>query len=105
MTETSRSYWGLRKRYLENCNIQVFQQRSSNGSGLSQVEEASQAVLVAENLPASAGDERDTSSIPELGRSHGGGMASHSRICAWKIPWAQRPGGLQSMGLQRVRHD
>ena len=33
------------------------------------------------------------------------GMATHSSILAWSIPWTQEPGGLQSMGLQRVRHD
>ena len=33
------------------------------------------------------------------------GMASHSGILAWKIPWTEEPGGLQSMGSQRVRHD
>ena len=32
-------------------------------------------------------------------------MATHSSILAWKIPWAEKPGGLQSMGLERVRHD
>ena len=32
-------------------------------------------------------------------------MATHSRILAWEIPWTQEPDGLQSMGLQRVRHD
>ena len=32
-------------------------------------------------------------------------MATHFRILAWKIPWAENPGGLQSMGLQRVGHD
>ena len=33
------------------------------------------------------------------------GMATHSSILAWEIPWTEEPGGLQSMGLQRVRHD
>ena len=33
------------------------------------------------------------------------GMATHSRIPAWKSPWTEELGGLQSMGLQRVRHD
>ena len=33
------------------------------------------------------------------------GMATHSSILAWEIPWAEEPGGLQSMGSQRVRHD
>ena len=32
-------------------------------------------------------------------------MATHSRILAWRIPWTGEPGGLQSMGSQRVRHD
>ena len=32
-------------------------------------------------------------------------MATHSSALAWKVPWMEEPGGLQSMGLQRVRHD
>jgi len=32
-------------------------------------------------------------------------MATHSRILAWRIPWREEPGGLQSMGSQRVGHD
>ena len=32
-------------------------------------------------------------------------MAPHSNILAWKIPWTEEPGGLQSMGSQRVGHD
>ena len=32
-------------------------------------------------------------------------MAPHSSVLAWKMPWTEEPGGLQSMGLQRVRHD
>ena len=33
------------------------------------------------------------------------GMATHSSILAWRIPWMQEPGGLQSIGLQKVGHD
>ena len=33
------------------------------------------------------------------------GMATHSSILAWRIPWTEEPGGLQSTGSQRVRHD
>ena len=33
------------------------------------------------------------------------GMATHSSIFAWRIPWAEEPGGLQSMGWRRIRHD
>ena len=53
--------------------------------------------------------------LPAMGeiwvRSLGGedrleeGMATHSSVLAWKIPWTEEPGGLRSMGSQRVRHD
>ena len=33
------------------------------------------------------------------------GIATHSSILVWRIPWTEEPGGLQSMGLQRVGHD
>jgi len=33
------------------------------------------------------------------------GMATQTSILVWRIPWTEEPGGLQSIGLQRVRHD
>ena len=57
------------------------------------LQQASQVALVVKNLPA--GDA--LASIPESGRSPGGD--------AWRIPWIEEPGGLQSTGLQRVGHD
>ena len=66
---------------------------------------APQVVLVVKNLPANAEDLKDDSLISESGRSPGEGMATHSSILAWKIPWTEEPGGLQSMGSQRVGHD
>ena len=33
------------------------------------------------------------------------GMATHSSLLAWRIPWTEEPGGLQSAGMQAVRHD
>ena len=57
------------------------------------------------SLPASVGDIRDTVSVPGLGRSPEEGMATHSSILAWRIPWKEEHGGLQSIGLQRVGHD
>ena len=57
-------------------------------------------MLVVKNLPANAGDIRDLGLIPGLGRSPGGGHATHSSILAWRIPWTEEPGGLQSVGLQ-----
>ena len=49
---------------------------------------------------------QETGLIPRLGRSPlEKEMATHSRIHAWEIPWTEKPGGLQSMGLQTVRRD
>ena len=47
----------------------------------------------------------DLGLIPVSGRSPGEGMATNSSILAWRIPWPEKPGGLQSMGSQRVRHN
>ena len=55
---------------------------------------ASQLALKVKNLPANAGDVRDICSIPDSGRSPGGGHAHHSSILAWRTPWAEKPGGL-----------
>ena len=45
--------------------------------------------------------------VQSLGRegSLEDGMATHSSILSWRIPWTEEPGGLQSMGSQRVGHD
>ena len=61
-------------------------------------------VLVVNNLPASAGDIRDKGSIPGLGTSLEKEMATYSSILAWKISQTEEPGGLQTMGLQRVKN-
>ena len=42
----------------------------------------------------------DLSSIPGLGRSPEKGMATHSIILAWRVPWTEEPDGLQSMGCK-----
>ena len=53
------------------------------------------------NLLVNAGATRDTGLIPELGRSLGGGNATHSSILAWKVLWTEEPDGLQSIGSQK----
>ena len=69
-------------------------------------EPASQVVPVVKNPRTSAGDVRDVGTIIGLGRSLGGGNSKTlSSILAWRIPWTEKPGGLQSMGSQRARHD
>ena len=55
------------------------------------------------NLPANAGDV----GVQSLGQEDPleEGMATYSNILAWRIPWTEDPGGLQSVGSQKVRHD
>ena len=65
----------------------------------------SQVLLVVKNPPASGGDVRNVGSFPGLWRCPGEGNGTHSSILAWIIPWTEKPGGLQSMGLPRVGHD
>ena len=68
----------------------------------SQLHWASQMVLVVKNLPANAGDVRDTGSIPGLRRSPGGGHGNPTPvILAWRSPWTEEPGRMQSMGSKR----
>ena len=57
---------------------------------------------VINNLSANAGD---VGSIPESGRSPGEGNSIPLQYSCLAIPWTKEPGGLQSMGLQRVRHN
>ena len=57
---------------------------------------------VVKNLPANAGDVGLT---PGPGKSPRGRNGNHSSILAWKIPWTEEPGRLQSTGLQRAGHD
>ena len=63
---------------------------------------ASLVVQTVKNLPA-----MQETWDPSLGREDPleEGMATHSIILTWRIPWTEEPGGLQSMGSQRVRHD
>ena len=67
---------------------------------------SSQEALVVKNPLASVRDKRDVGLIPGLGKSPEEEMAPpHSNILAWRIPWTEEAGGLQSTGSQRVGHD
>ena len=57
------------------------------------------------NPPASGEDIRDVGSVPRWEDPLEEEMATHSSILAWRSPWTKEPGGLQSMGSQRVGHD
>ena len=65
----------------------------------------SQVALVVKNLSANAGYRRDAGSIPGSEDPLEKEIATHSSILAWRIPWKEEPGGLQSTGSQRVGHD
>ena len=67
-----------------------------------EVDWISQVSWLIKNTPVNIGDTRDMGPIPGLGMED---MATHSNILAWRIPWTEEPGGLQSMGLQRIGHD
>ena len=58
--------------------------------------------LVVKNPPANAGDIRNVGLIPGQEDPLGEDMATHSSISSWRIPWPKEPGGLQSLGSQRV---
>ena len=77
----------------------------ATGEGIGYPIQYSWVSLVAQsvkNLPCNAGD---LGSIPGLGRSPGGGHGNPLQYSCLENPWTEEPGGLQSMGLQRVRHD
>ena len=61
--------------------------------------------LEGKNPPANALDIRDAGSIPVSRRSPEGGMATYASNLASRTAWTEEPGGLQSMGSQRVSHD
>ena len=60
---------------------------------------------VVQNPPANAGDAKEPGLIPGREDPLEKEMAIHSSILAWEIPWTEEPGGLQSIGSQRMGHD
>ena len=77
----------------------MWKEKNSAGTWVSQV------VLVVKNVPTNAGDTEML--VQTLGREDllEEGMATHSSICAWRIPWTEETVGLQSTKSQRVGHD
>ena len=62
-------------------------------------------VLLVNNLHANAGDIKRLEVDPWVGQMPDEGMAAHSSILAWRIPWTEEPDEIKSIGSQRVRHD
>ena len=65
----------------------------------------SQVAIVVKNPPANAGDIRDMGLIPGSERSSGEGNGTPLQYSCLENSMTEEPGGLQSMGLQRVGHD
>ena len=82
------AYMGIESKKVDTCICLVFQ-----------------VVVVVKNPPASAGDVRDQVQSLDWEDPLEEGMATHFSILAWRIQWTEEPGGLQSIGSQRVRHD
>ena len=80
--------------------INVFTLIGSKDSNGTQTSKSSNNYKVT-STKSSTFNARDLGSIPGLGRSLEKGMATHSSILAWRIPWTEEPGGLQSTGSQR----
>ena len=68
-------------------------------------EVSSQVVLVVKNPPAIAETQETWVGSLDQEDPLEKEMVTHSSIIAWRIPWMEKPSRLQSMGLQRVRHD
>ena len=66
---------------------------------------SSQVVLAVRRLSAHVGDESHVGSISESGRTAGRGHGNPLQYSCLENPWSAEPGGLQSMGSQRVGHD
>ena len=63
------------------------------------------ASLVTQTVKKSACNAGDPDSFPSLGIPLEKGMATHSSILAWKIPWTEKPGGLQSIGRSPAKQE
>ena len=72
------------------------------GGNISLISWASLVAQMVKNLP-----EMQKTRVQSLGQKDllEKGVTTHSSILAWKIPWTEGPDTLQSMGLQRIRHD
>ena len=89
-----RIYLSLGKRKFNKWDFQLLLVSSELGASL--------VAHMVKNLPTI-----QETQVRSLGREDPleKGMATHSSILAWRSPWTEDPGGLQSMGSQRVRHN
>ena len=112
MSRTTYALWihNIRDQYWEFLNIVIYSSRYSS----IEVNSFFVSLLLCKvvlafpggsNSKKSGCNAEDLGLVPGLGRSPRAGMATHSSTLAWRIPWAEEPGRLQSFRLQRVGHD
>ena len=96
---------GQRRAWLQSLQSRVLEVHGGSNSKLNKTYRYLQASqMVAQTK--SAWNAGDLGSIPGLGRSPAKGIATtHSSLLAWRIPWTEEPGGLQSVGSQRIGYD
>ena len=94
----------FKEQYEEEVNWSKGSKKERDNIGV-WIDWASQAVLLVQYPPANAGDVRDAGPSPGSEDPLEEGMETHSSILAWRIQWTEGPGGLQSTGSQRIRHD
>ena len=92
----------IHKDHNKEANQKCVGKIQGSKENIIQYPEASLVAQMVKNLPA-----LQETWIQSLGQEDPleKGLANHSSILAWKIQWTEEPGGLQSMVLQRVRHD
>ena len=74
----------------------------SNRAGLCKVSEIEKDVIYGQGLPRWLSGKESACQCRRHGFDH---WLTHSSILAWEMSWTEKPCGLQSMGLQRIRHD
>ena len=92
---------GTKSDWLTDASLVIFWPSAAGGS-------MDTCYMGARGVPGvSDGEESACNAVRSLGWKSPleKGMATHSSILAWRILWTEEPGGLQSMGSQRVRHD
>ena len=100
--EMCQLYWFILTPSMKECKVEYrcsFLKRNRYWVG------ASQVALVVKNSPANAGDLGEVVSILDREDPLKKGMETHSSMLAWRLPWTEEAGGLQSVGSQRVGHD
>ena len=98
-------YWRWRRELPVSKRLTVTSGVMTRSCGTAILSRGSQMTLVVKNLPADTGEIRDRGLIRGSGRAPGGGNGNPLPVLAWRIPWAEEPGGLPSRGSETAGHN